>query len=91
MVDIRKWNKRRNMWERLLTLSLGQEDDEVQPSDPFQALKNAELAAEAISYKLAPRSAPSVQERFAEPYGSQHQELHLLRAARVLVVQVLRR
>ncbi len=44
------------LWERLLTLSLAQEEDNVEGKspDPFHALANGELIAEAIAHNLDP-------------------------------------
>ena len=40
-------------WRRLLDISLSQpEDESVEPSDPFMALKHAETAADDIAYSF---------------------------------------
>ena len=96
-VDLKKWNKCRDEWYRLLILSLDQEDGEgdEQPPDPFQALKNGELIAEAIAYKLAPKRVPRAGEvrRSFCFQGNRvlFRELNLLRAARALVAKVLQK
>jgi hypothetical protein len=94
-VDLKKWNKCRDEWSRLLTLSLDEEDresDELSP-DPFQALKNAELIAEAIAYQLAPKRVPragEVRRSFCfQGHRLLFRELNLLRAARALVAKAL--
>ncbi len=63
-IDLKQWNKRRAEWERLLILSLAQEEDSVEGKslDPFQALANGELIAEAITHKLAPKRTPRAGE-----------------------------
>jgi hypothetical protein len=59
-IDLKQWNRRREEWARLLSLSLDQEDENTEgiSLDPFQALANGELVAEAIAQKLAPKRIP---------------------------------
>ena len=95
-IDLKQWNRKREEWARLLTVSLAQEDDaaEEQPPDPYQALANGELIAEAIAYDLAPKRIPRTGEirSFCFPgHRLLFRDLNLLRADRVLVDKVFRR
>ena len=96
-IDLKQWNRRREEWARLLSLSLDQEDERSaeKSHDPFQALANGELVAEAIAQKLAPRRVPcdgEVRRSFCFPgHRLLFRELNLLRIARVLAGKVLRR
>ena len=96
-IDLKQWNRRREEWARLLSLSLDQEDENTEgiSLDPFQALANGELVAEAIAQKLAPKRIPhdgEVRRSFCfAGHRLLFRELNLLRTARVLGGKVLRR
>jgi hypothetical protein len=68
------------------------ESEELSP-DPFQALKNAELIAEAIAHQLAPKRVPragKVRRSFCfQGHRLLFRKLNLLRAARALVAKAL--
>ena len=96
-IDLKKWKMLREEWGRLLSLSLDQADESTEGAtpDPFRALANGELVAEAIAYNLAPKRIPragEVRRSFCFPgHRLLFRELDLLRTARVLVGKVLRR
>ena len=76
-------------WRRLLHIGLCHLEDDIRvPSDPFLALKHAEMVSDDIAYLLAPR-------RERRPGFGGHRvisrELNLLRTARQLVKMVLLR
>ena len=93
-VDLKKWKTRRDEWMQLLKQSLEQEDTSREgPRDPFQALKHAEVVAEEIARKLAPKRIPKAGELRRSFCFAGHRlllrELNWLRETRVLVESAL--
>jgi hypothetical protein len=94
-IDLKKWNKCREEWHRLLTICLDGDTLDDHTVDPFLALKHVDCIAEDIAYKLrlAPKRIPKPDDILRSFCFSGHRllfrELDSLRAARALFTRVL--
>ncbi len=92
-IDLKKWNKCRDEWHRLLIICLEGDTLDDHTVDSFLALKHGECIAEDIAYKLAPKRIPKPNDIRCPFCFSGHRllfrELDSLRAARALVIRIL--
>ena len=95
-INVSKWMQRqcRDEWARLLQNCLEAEDEDAPAQDPFQALKTAEVLAESIARRLAPKysTRPGESKRSFRFPGHRRlcREIDILQHARQLVFKVVR-